>query len=73
MICAPSENAAVASIVSAVVTGPGGELLKKIREIEADETLSEPEKAKKRQRLLGGVRSGASIDWPQPPSPPSSI
>ncbi|XP_021731931.1 E3 ubiquitin-protein ligase ORTHRUS 2-like [Chenopodium quinoa] len=60
--CAPAEDAAVVSIVSAVVAGPAGELLAKIREIEADATLSEPEKAKKRQQLLGGLGSGETDD-----------
>ncbi|KNA21574.1 hypothetical protein SOVF_041990 [Spinacia oleracea] len=59
--CSPTAEDAVVS-AAVVVTGAAGELVAKIRAIEADKTLSEPEKAKKRQQLLSGTGSGAKED-----------
>ncbi|KAK1259641.1 E3 ubiquitin-protein ligase ORTHRUS 2 [Acorus gramineus] len=54
--CSPTVTAAAASGGAAVVSGgsSSGELITAIRAIEADETLSEAEKARRRQGLLGG-------------------
>ncbi|KAK1295520.1 E3 ubiquitin-protein ligase ORTHRUS 2 [Acorus calamus] len=46
--------AAAAAGVTAASAGSSGELIAAIRVIEADATLSEAEKARRRQRLLGG-------------------
>lgn len=53
--CSPMEDAAVPT--AAVVTGAAGELIAKIREIEADSTLNEQERARKRQELMSGSSS----------------
>ncbi|XP_057519006.1 E3 ubiquitin-protein ligase ORTHRUS 2-like [Amaranthus tricolor] len=48
------------SVVPATVTGVGSELVAKIKAIEADASLSETEKARKRQELLSGSGSGGN-------------
>ena len=45
---------------SATIAGVGGELVAKIKAIEADTSLSETEKARKRQELLSGSGSGGN-------------
>ncbi|KAG9148879.1 hypothetical protein Leryth_024640 [Lithospermum erythrorhizon] len=47
-------GAPVAEGAPTVVGGAEGELMRRVREIEADSGLSEAEKAKRRQELLGG-------------------
>ncbi|WCJ42045.1 Zinc finger (C3HC4-type RING finger) family protein [Euphorbia peplus] len=57
-----SGDAADASAVAPPVAGGGSELLAAIREIEADQTLTDREKAKKRQELMSGKSDGDGED-----------
>ncbi|KAM0863741.1 hypothetical protein ACQ4PT_044382 [Festuca glaucescens] len=60
--CSGDASAAPAPTATAAGAGGGGDLLAAIRRIEADATLSDQEKARRRQELLGGAARQALND-----------